>query len=225
MSLSVPLRAAQIAAAARIFGRLVQWQRADCVLKAVDSRFPDFGPVACLLKCVAVNSLYGTNVYAIMRMAEHVEDVMKQSERPTDRVELVEKLAKLPAKSGEQQRNFVSFASKFAHFFIRSDVPIYDSFAEKMLKLHLGRRRGIWNKDRPYASFMKNLQLLRAGSGLEVSDEELDHYLWIAGQLRAWERARATEGVKETTNRELAEFLREPPAESRGDWELLRVGS
>src|SRR6266550_6825574 len=131
MSLSVPLGAAQIAAAARVFGRLPRWQKADCVLRAVRSKFPDFGPEACLLKCVAVNSLYGTNVYAIMRMAEHVEDVMKQSERPTDRVELVEKLAKLPKESGEQQQNFVSFASKFAHFFvrsdlIRSDVPIYD---------------------------------------------------------------------------------------------------
>ena len=37
---------------------------------------PGFGPTETLLKVVAVNALYGTNVLALMRAAKHVEQVL-----------------------------------------------------------------------------------------------------------------------------------------------------
>jgi len=46
----------------------------------------------------------------------------------------------------------MSFASKFAHFFIGAErVPIYDSYADQMLSLHLvpstGARLGVSLRD------------------------------------------------------------------------------
>jgi hypothetical protein len=214
----------QIDAASRIHAQLVQWRWADGALGALRNAFGDFGPEACLLKVVAVNSLYGTNVYAVLRMAAHVRDVMNDPGRPSGAVALVERLADLRAKEGEKKRYFVSFASKFAHFFVSSDVPIYDSFAERMLKWHLGRRRGIWDADRPYNAFVQNVERLRHESGVQADVRVLDHYLWLAGQVRAWEKLKLEPGRKDKTNRELAEILRNPPVELSAGLAVLKGG-
>jgi hypothetical protein len=222
MGLAVPLRAEQIEAASRIHERLSQWRAADAALRSLADCFPAFEADACLLKCVTVNSLYGTNVYAILRMAAHVRNVMNNPARPTDDVVLVERLAELPAKDGETHRNFISFASKFAHFFVSPQIPIYDSFAVKMLKYHLATRRGGWDKRRPFKSFANNLQRLRDESGLTVGVRQLDHYLWLAGQCRARDASLPKGGKNNRTNRELAEVLRDPPPELVPDFAALR---
>src|SRR6266849_11219323 len=111
LSLAVPLSTAQIEAANRLHGKLLQWQVTDRALHTLQENLPGFDIEATLLKVVAVNQLYGTNVYAVVRMAQHVVDVMLDLKNIED-VELVEVLATLTG------RKHLSFASKFAHFFI-----------------------------------------------------------------------------------------------------------
>ena len=43
--------------------------------------FPAFGLKAALLKVAALNQLYGTNVYAVVRMAQHVVSTMENTMR------------------------------------------------------------------------------------------------------------------------------------------------
>jgi hypothetical protein len=78
--------------------------------------------------------------------------------------ELVERLAFLP-KSQERQRqmNHLSFASKFAHFFVDTELfPIYDSFAAKMLIHHLGSARAISDGAHPYrVAFITNFKTVK----------------------------------------------------------------
>ncbi len=71
-------------------------------------RFPGFDADAWLLKAVTVNTLYGTQVLAIVRMAEHIETTLQAVDRGTAGPELVELLAKLPPKDGEKSRRFTS---------------------------------------------------------------------------------------------------------------------
>ena len=115
ITLSRPLTAAQISVAGRLHQRLAFWPATDSALDDLAERFPAFDLSACLLKTVAVNQLYGTRVLAIPRMAQHVADVM----RDPGRENLVEELAILSSRGKE--RRHLSFASKFAHFFVDKD--------------------------------------------------------------------------------------------------------
>src|SRR5258706_11679744 len=107
-SLAIPLTMTQIEAANRLHGKLLQWRVTDRALYILQENLPGFDIEATLLKVVAVNQLYGTNVYAVVRMARHITEVMQDACGIED-ADLVEKLASLTA------RKHRSFASKFAH--------------------------------------------------------------------------------------------------------------
>ncbi len=187
--LRVPLRAEQIAAANRLHARLEQWQASDRALAGLAGRFPGFDLDSSLLKAVTINALYGTNVFAVVRMAQHVTAILSEADHP-DGAELVERIAKLPIIEGQAtQRRHLSFASKFAHFFLDVErFPILDSYAAKMVDYHLGRGLRVRNAEHPYRAFLTNFGLLKQLAGWTGCNRELDHYLWIAGQYRTWRK-------------------------------------
>ena len=100
-------------------------------------------------------------------------------------VDFVKKLATLP----NIKRKHISFASKFAHFFIDEErFPIYDSYAVKMVAYHLGEQGLVRDTDNPYKAFVANFHQLKQVAGLECTTRELDHYLWLAGMFRKWQK-------------------------------------
>lgn len=136
MDLAVALPLDKIDAANRLHDRLEQWKLADQALRLLAERCADFEPATCLLKVAAVNELYGTNVYATTRMAKHVARLLVGANLATAGPELVERLAALPAADGQKgKRRHLSFASKFAHFFLRAfgnnEKPDSESKASK----------------------------------------------------------------------------------------------
>src|SRR5260221_10321553 len=180
MDLAVPLSMPQIEAANRLHQQLPQWQVTDRALHALKVHFPGFDAEATLLKVVAVNQLYGTNVYAVIRMAQHIAKVMSEADN-MENADLVEKLASLTG------RKHLSFASKFAHFFIDMErFPIYDSFAVKMVAYHLGRQGQVINVVHPYQAFIENINRLKERAHLSCTSKELDRYLWLAGLYQEW---------------------------------------
>jgi hypothetical protein len=100
--LAVSLTMSQIEAAKRLHRELLQWHVTDCALHKLKVQFPGFDNESSLLKVAAINLLYGTKVFAVMRMAE----VMHKASTMDD-VGLVDKIAEL------DDRKYVSFASKF----------------------------------------------------------------------------------------------------------------
>lgn len=194
-SLAHPLSHDQIEAANRLYGRAVQWQRTDRALHLLRERVPEFGSEATLLKAVAINALYSANVYAIVRVAEHIEGVLARSNQAAAGPELVETMATVPAGGSEKRpRRRHSFASKFAHFFIDPErFPILDHYANEMVRVHLGNEGMIQDPERPYVAFVKNIEQLEAAVGVKVSRTGLDHYLLIAGQCRAFEQGHGEE--------------------------------
>ncbi|HKI37221.1 MAG TPA: hypothetical protein VKA46_35530, partial [Gemmataceae bacterium] len=129
----------KIEAANCLHERLEQWRLADQALRLLADRCPDFKSDACLLKVVAVNGLYGTNLYAITRMAKHAAGVLAGTDLAAVGPEVVERLADLPPTEGQKhKRHHYSFASKFAHFFLDEErFPIMDSYALAMLSTAL----------------------------------------------------------------------------------------
>jgi hypothetical protein len=86
----------QIDAACRLHQRLGQWWLSDAALKRLRETLPEFDRESCLIKSVAINALYGTQVLAIIRMVEHVETILRETDIGTAKIDLVERLASLP---------------------------------------------------------------------------------------------------------------------------------
>ncbi|GLV59854.1 hypothetical protein KDH_66780 [Dictyobacter sp. S3.2.2.5] len=181
-TLAVPLLRSQIDVANRLHQQLRQWKDIDQALETLHTHFPGFDMDSTLLKVVAVNQLYGTRLYMVVPMARHVTEVMSTSDELED-TELVEQIA---AFAGHKH---LSFASKFAHFFIHMErFPIYDAFARNMVAHHLGTHVRTVGTTSPYKAFVDNIEQLKQRAALSCSNKELDRYLWLAGLYRLWKR-------------------------------------
>jgi hypothetical protein len=214
-SLRKPVSQLQIEAATRLRGRLKQWQASDAALDALREKFPDFSLASSLLKVATINTLYGTNVYAVMRMAQHVSDVMARAGPGSAALDIVERLSSLPPLPGKKPMRHLSFASKFAHFFIDSErFPIWDSYARTMVKHHLGLEPKVSASGR-YADFVRRFHELRAISGHRGSIREFDGYLWLAGIKLA------RDAGEQNINAEVKNLLDMPPPGSKQDFHDL----
>jgi hypothetical protein len=201
---TIPLLASQLTAAKGLYARLPQWHATNQALAALSRSFPDFAFESSLLKVAAVNQLYGTNVYAVVRMSEHVCAIMANYDRAQIDAALVERIAALPPAPGQpRDRKHISFASKFAHFFIDYErFPIYDSYAVKMVEYHLSTSERTVDVQHPYQAFVQNLQLLKQRDRITATNQELDAYLWLAGLY--WEKRRT---AKPQINAEVARLF------------------
>ncbi len=186
--LAHPLLQSQVEAARKLRNRLGHWLAVDAALSALQKQFPGFDLEATLLKAAAINQFYGTNLYAVVRMAEHIAAEMATSIAGLDEAEVVRQLAALPKTATQKYaRNHWSFASKFAHFFIDPvRFPIYDEYAMRTVKWHLGWKGQVWAEPNEYKAFCENLRRLKERSGLACSFAEVDRYLWLVGLYRAW---------------------------------------
>jgi len=214
-ALAVPLDAERIQRSGRLREHVLGWVASDRALSDLADRFPDFGGSAVLLKTVAINSLYFTNVYAVVAVARHIESVLAQTDSRGAGPELVERLA-APALSGRPRR-FRSFAAKFAHFFIDAErFPMLDGHAERMVRLHLGARNSHRDDAHRYVAFVRNFQILKQLAGWSGTTRALDQYLWLAGQYRAWRRNSNAE-----INAETRALFEHPPPGARADLDAL----
>jgi hypothetical protein len=208
-SLAIPLIPRQIEAACRLHLRLKQWRLSDAALTRLSQDVSGFGPEACLLKCVTVNTLYGTQVLAIVRMADHVWQVLAKHPIEDLGPDIVKHIARLPSSGDDKQRKFVSFAAKFCHFFIDQErFPIYDEAAREVLKLHLGQKALVVDEEDPYTAFCSNLNLLRNAAQIQGSGRDLDRYLWITGMYMKWLRVKGK--PKQQMNVELRGMFENP---------------
>jgi hypothetical protein len=182
----VQLRPEQVEAAQAIYRTYADgWRRTDGALAALSASMPSFNSDAVLVKVATVNSLYGTNVYAVDRAALHVTTVVDAVDRDLRRPELVEEMAAIPPRQGGAARMHRSFASKFAHFFVDHDAfPIYDSYAARMLRVHLGADAPAPDTGATYMAFEAAFRTLAQSAGLGSDTRRLDRYLWMVGQYR-----------------------------------------
>ncbi len=190
MILEKALTKDQISLANDIHRRMSAWCVSESSLDFLAQRFPEFTPETTLIKAVLVNSLYGTNVWDIVRVAEYVQGILTPDTLINADIDLVERMAHVPKGPNEKKpKRRYSFAAKFAHFFINSEqYPILDTLAEEMVKWHLGRQAMVYNDEQRYVSFVRNFNYLRESIEGSHSLRELDRYLWIAGHYHNWKK-------------------------------------
>lgn len=186
MTLAVPLTESQVVAAGRLHNELEQWKAADRVLDYLGKTIPENTDLdRVLLKVAALNQLYGTNVYDLYAMAQHIVEIFSW-ERTWDECSLVEQIAYLEASGRRHQ----SFASKYCHFFVDSkQFPLFDRYVPVVVRMHLGKGNyRCKTTDRTYRNFYADLNRLRAGISFSPTIRELDHYLWLRGQWETFKK-------------------------------------
>lgn len=138
-----------------------------------------------LLKSVALNDFYSTNIFAIYPVADHIIKIPKIDERlKVGDIMLVDELKKVTIQNKE--KNFYSFATKYCSHHNPLDFPIYDSYVEKVLIYF----NGIYHFSnfkkselKEYVKF-KNI-LLDFQKFFELQEfnlRQIDRYLWLLGK-------------------------------------------
>jgi len=173
-------RLRNIEAAKQLYEKLDGWKLANQVIASYFQAHPDnTKEQSVVVKVVLVNSLYFAGIREPLRMAGHMLGLHGlDAQLMMGEVEAVERIAK-------DDRYYVSFASKYAHFHNKTAFPIFDSFAvAAMAQL---QERGFSFPS--YTKFFETIKAFREQAGLTfVFWEDLDKYLWLYGQKKALDK-------------------------------------
>ena len=140
------------------------------------------GPTV-LLKVVALNQLYNTNVFAVESLARHIVEVDIDALLAERSPVVVDRIAKLTV--GDKTRNHYSFASKYCSWHHPESYPIYDSRVEACLwayrkqdKFCEFRREELW----VYEGLLRIVDTFRSHYGLgSFTYKQLDKFLYKYG--------------------------------------------
>ena len=181
----------QVQAAGILFDAMPSYKGTESALWTLAQRLKESTGESCLLKTVAVNGLLNTNLYDVSGMAEHVLQILENPDRENG-PPLVDKLAQFKA------RKHLSFASKYAHFFLDAErYPIYDQYVLKAISHHLKCKHIQLTSYVEFFSWYKKLEPLCEPY---FGTRELDRYLWLSEAHRRWQTKREKSGLgKEVT--------------------------
>jgi len=137
-----------------------------------------------LLKVAAINSLYATNIYAIVDVAKHIYELQIDSALLQGSIELVDKIATV--KVGDKIRRNYSFASKYCSWHALHIYPIYDSFVDQILWAYQKQESFATFKREEllqYPRYREILNKFREYYGLkQFGYKDLDKFLWLYGR-------------------------------------------
>lgn len=169
-----------IEAAKQLYERLDGWKLANEVISSYFQNHPgNTKEHSVVTKVVLVNSLYFTNIREPLRMARHILELHGlDAQLMAGEVEAVECIAK-------DDRYYVSFASKYAHFHNQTAFPIFDSFAIAAM----AQLQECSFSFPSYTKFFETIKAFRKQAELtSVSWEDFDKYLWLYGQKKALDK-------------------------------------
>jgi hypothetical protein len=143
-----------------------------------------------LLKVVAINQLYHTQIFAVHEVARVISQADIDPRLAVGDPNIIEAIGKVEI-SGKTRYNY-SFASKYCSWHRPEFYPIYDSFVEEALccyQRQFGlsyKRTDLW----VYESFRNAVIEFRDRFGLQsLGFKEIDKFLWLCGQDISNEKA------------------------------------
>ncbi len=140
-----------------------------------------------LLKVVALNRLYNTNVFAVENLARHIVEANIDPLLAQRSPAVVDLIASL--KVGDKVRNHYSFATKYCSWHHPESYPIYDSRVDTCLWTYRDqdrfcefRRGDLWI----YEGLLLIVKVFRRHYGLEsFTYKRLDKFLYKYGAPRS----------------------------------------
>jgi hypothetical protein len=109
---------------------------AEGALEELFRQYPENkDPKHVLLKVVAVNTLYRTNIFAVEGVAAHISQNVSDLDPALQSgdAEIVERISKIRVGNAGREFNFFSFSSKFCSWHNPESFPIYDARVENYL--------------------------------------------------------------------------------------------
>jgi hypothetical protein len=182
----------QVSTAREMHAELKNWRFADRAFEFLKERQFESEEV-CLLIVVALDALYSTNLrFSPGRREEIARHIFRVRERLLEPAEVTPVLV-LDIAQGTTAAS-ISFASKFCHFFVSADYPIYDSFVRAALEEIIGpkqlRRMGLKVQDYAHFSSICHWMTTLKGSAGVISMRELDQCLWLQGQYLVFDETK-----------------------------------
>jgi hypothetical protein len=137
-----------------------------------------------LLKVVALNTLYSTQILAVQDVAQHIYELRIDSALSKGLPEVVDKIAKCTISSTGRVRFNYSFASKYCSWHRQEAYPIWDSRVEKYLKAlsrsyrpkFLGTKPWLWDYYQEYVQMMTDFRMEYKLASFSFKD--IDKFLW-----------------------------------------------
>jgi len=154
-------------------------------IKALFKIFPDNKEyTGVLLKSMVINTLYSTQIRAIVIVARHILRLNIDTELKRGDPQVVDQIAKVTIK-GKVRRNY-AFATKYCSFHNPFEYPIYDSFVDRVLRAYQ-RQDGFSSKPlgdlKEYRQFKEVLKAFVTFYELgNLNSKELDKFLWGYGK-------------------------------------------
>lgn len=137
-----------------------------------------------LLKVVALNDFYSTNIFSVYPVAKHILSLDIDSRLNSGDITLISDLQKVII--GGTVKNFYSFSTKYCSHHKPLDFPIYDSYVEKVLCYFRDRDRFSNFKTlelKDYKKFKDTLVEFKYFYGLDKYDlKKIDRYMWQLGK-------------------------------------------
>jgi len=139
-----------------------------------------------LIKASAINSLYNTVIMSIVTMAEHILKIRPDAKFNTGDISVIDDI-RLGHGVGNNNgdKNFYSFATKYAHFHKPFYFPIYDSLVMRILTI-LNKQHGFYGRDfkqpelKDYSLFKDAIDSLIAYLGInKFGYKIIDKGLWL----------------------------------------------
>lgn len=137
-----------------------------------------------LLKVVALNDFYSTNIFSVYPVAKHILSLNIDDRLKAGDVTLVADIQKVTINGVE--KNFYSFATKYCSHHNSLDYPIYDNYVDKLL-CYFRDRDGFaeFKKDelKDYVNFKGALINFRSFYKLDIYNlKQIDKYIWQLGK-------------------------------------------
>ena len=137
-----------------------------------------------LVKVAVLNQIYGTNIYDINTVAEHVLSLSIDERLGAGDTGLVADIARVEFKKG--MRTCYSFATKYCAWHRPDDFQIYDRWVDEMLwryqkafAFHPFKQAEL----RDYPRFVEIADAFGRHFGLtDFSRREIDRFLWSEGR-------------------------------------------
>jgi hypothetical protein len=137
-----------------------------------------------LIKVTALNSLYSTQIYAVVEVAKHIVEADVDDDIQAGRADVVDKIARVEV--GEKIRTNYSFASKYCHWHQPEMYPIYDSYVDQLLWAYRVQHKfETFNQAdlRYYPRYKEIVESFRKSYNLtQFGFKNLDKFLWGYGR-------------------------------------------
>lgn len=137
-----------------------------------------------LLKVCTINSLYSTQIYATMVVAQHITGLKIDQRLLAGDADLVSDVGHIAV--GGKKKFFYSFATKYCSWHNQDAFPIYDTYVGDLLwqlKRQFNFADFHRNELREYSRYKEILMMFKDFFALSnVSYKRLDKFLWMYGK-------------------------------------------